>query len=302
MHARYCTCSAHREPPASGKGRAHLTSQHRHTTLFRPVTEEATGDFWKGVVVSASLSPYPNLEQLRKQAKDLHRAHADGQSGAVQRLKAHVRRLADLSEKEILSCELALREAQHAVACESGYADWQELRQAVAQRDEPPKLRQLLVSAVEYSDEELVPVQIHRVDMRRRPEGHVLAYVLLKGDADRVVTICCGQQEGQALSLILEGRSLPRPLTHDLLDTCLQHLDCSVRSLVVHSLQDTTFLAHVSLETPKGVTVVDCRPSDGLILAARWGAPIYGTRGLVNQTGRPMAEVLEFVAQLEPAE
>ena len=251
--------------------------------------------------MSASLSPYPNLEQLKKQAKDLLRAHDAGEAAASRRLRAHVRRLTGLSEEEILSGELALREAQHTIACESGYADWQELRQAVADGDVSPPRRELVVGDVEYSADQLVPVQIHRVDMRLRPEGHTLAYVLLKGSADQVVTICCGQQEGTALSLIMQRRSLPRPLTHDLLDTFIQHLDCAVRSVVVHSLQDSTFLAHVNVDTPKGPTTVDCRPSDGLILAARWGASAYMTPEVLEQVGKPMAEVLVEISRLEPA-
>jgi uncharacterized protein len=146
-----------------------------------------------------------------------------------------------------------------------------------------------------------VPVQIQRVDMRLMPDGHTVAYVLLKTDAAAVMLICCGPQEGQALSLIIERRSLPRPNTHELLDTCLQHLDCSVHSLVVHALRDTTYLAHVALDTPKGSTTVDCRPSDGLILAARWGAPIFATRELLDQVGLPMAQALKAIAPLEPA-
>jgi ankyrin repeat protein len=68
-------------------------------------------------VPSASLPPAPSLEQLRKQAKDLLRAHRAGDPGAVARVAAH-----DAGEA------LKLTGAQRVIAREHGFPSWPRLR------------------------------------------------------------------------------------------------------------------------------------------------------------------------------
>jgi ankyrin repeat protein len=72
--------------------------------------------------VSASLPAAPSLEQLRKQAKDLLRAHRAGDPEAVARVAAHAP--ADLSPDE----PLKLAGAQLVLAREHGFASWPRLR------------------------------------------------------------------------------------------------------------------------------------------------------------------------------
>lgn len=69
--------------------------------------------------MSASLPASPSLEQLRKQAKELARAHRAGDSGAVARVKAQHPRPAG---------PLKLSEAQLVIAREHGFPSWPRLR------------------------------------------------------------------------------------------------------------------------------------------------------------------------------
>ena len=66
---------------------------------------------------SASLPPAPSLEQLRKQAKELLRAHRAGDPGAVARVAAH-------EPGELLK----FTGAQLVVAREHGFPSWPRLR------------------------------------------------------------------------------------------------------------------------------------------------------------------------------
>jgi ankyrin repeat protein len=68
-------------------------------------------------VSSASLPPAPSLEQLRKQAKELLRAHRAGDPQAVARVAAH-----EPGEP------LKLTGAQHVVAREHGFPSWSRLK------------------------------------------------------------------------------------------------------------------------------------------------------------------------------
>jgi ankyrin repeat protein len=69
--------------------------------------------------VSASLPAAPSLEQLRKQAKDLLRAHRAGDPGVVARVAAHQRHADE---------PLKLTGAQLVVAREHGFPSWPRLR------------------------------------------------------------------------------------------------------------------------------------------------------------------------------
>jgi hypothetical protein len=68
-------------------------------------------------VSSPSLPSAPSLEQLRKQAKDLLRAHRAGDPQAVARVAAH-----EPGEP------LKLTGAQHVVAREHGFPSWARLK------------------------------------------------------------------------------------------------------------------------------------------------------------------------------
>jgi S1-C subfamily serine protease len=64
-------------------------------------------------------------------------------------------------------------------------------------------------------------------------------------------------------------------MTHDLMANLVTKLGAEVSALVIHDLIDDTYYALLELKKPDGETVlVDTRPSDGMALALRRGAPI----------------------------
>ena len=73
------------------------------------------------------LSPKPNLEQLKKQAKDLLKAHKTSNLEAARRIQKRLPRLSELAEQEVLKAPFSLQEAQHVIACEHGFRNWREL-------------------------------------------------------------------------------------------------------------------------------------------------------------------------------
>ncbi|HEY6761917.1 MAG TPA: ankyrin repeat domain-containing protein [Baekduia sp.] len=69
--------------------------------------------------MTPSLPAAPSLEQLRRQAKDLARAHARGDAGAIARAGAH---------RKDPNKPLKLAGAQHVVAREHGFVSWPRMR------------------------------------------------------------------------------------------------------------------------------------------------------------------------------
>ena len=94
--------------------------------------------------MSAQLPPRPNLENLKKQAKSLHKAHRSGDSAAAECIKTHLPRLADASPEEILQSDFTLQEAQLVLAREYGFPSWPKLVEAVSRAEESPPLSESL--------------------------------------------------------------------------------------------------------------------------------------------------------------
>src|SRR5208283_3053111 len=68
------------------------------------------------------LPDHPNLEQYKKQAKELLRATAAGEPSALARLRKHHPRFRDLAPDSARAITLA--DAQFALAREHGYESW----------------------------------------------------------------------------------------------------------------------------------------------------------------------------------
>ena len=77
------------------------------------------------------MTTLPNLEQLRKRAKDLIKAHRRGERDATERLRQSVPKLARLAVEELQASRLALADAQHALALEHGFSSWPKLVRTV---------------------------------------------------------------------------------------------------------------------------------------------------------------------------
>jgi len=75
-----------------------------------------------------SLQPDLNLAQQRKRAKDLRRAHQEGNMEAAVRIARHLPRARSLSPETILISPFTLSEAQLVVAREAGFPSWPNLK------------------------------------------------------------------------------------------------------------------------------------------------------------------------------
>ena len=81
--------------------------------------------------MSRQLPPHPSIEQLKKQAKDLRKAHQSADAEALAQIKEHLPRLADASDEEVRDAEVSLQDCQHVIAREYGFESWNWLRVVV---------------------------------------------------------------------------------------------------------------------------------------------------------------------------
>src|SRR5271156_1045194 len=83
------------------------------------------------VHMDKSLPARPSLEQLKKLAKDLVKAHEEKQPAAIALIREHLPAAAGKSDEEIARYLFALHDAQSVIARQHGFASWNALREAV---------------------------------------------------------------------------------------------------------------------------------------------------------------------------
>jgi bifunctional DNase/RNase len=101
----------------------------------------------------------------------------------------------------------------------------------------------------------------------------------------RYLPIWIGSSEADAIALRLEGASVPRPLTHDLLLSIIDTLGASFECVIISDLVSDTFYGKVVINISSRLTEIDCRPSDALALAVRAKSPIFAEETVLDRAG-----------------
>lgn len=82
--------------------------------------------------------------------------------------------------------------------------------------------------------------------------------------------IVIGSPEAQSISIFIEGISIKRPLTHDLIFQILLSTRTKLDYVEITSFKDGIFFAELHLNNNNENTVVDARPSDAIAIAIRF--------------------------------
>jgi uncharacterized protein len=121
--------------------------------------------------------------------------------------------------------------------------------------------------------------------IHQNPKAPSRVVVLKSRARQRLLPVTIGPAEGDAIAVALQGRRVPRPLSHDLMLSGFQTLGARLTRVVVHDLRDTTFFAGIYLEAGGSPLTLDSRPSDALALAVRAGAPIFVATAVLDAAG-----------------
>ena len=128
--------------------------------------------------------------------------------------------------------------------------------------------------------------------------------ILKEKMAERYLPIWIGPAEADAIAVKLQGVTVPRPLTHDLLLSVIDTLGTSINSIIVSDLKNDTFFAKIILDVDGNQMEVDARPSDALAMAVRADVPVYADEGVLDkasilldsETGKPLFEEREEIS------
>lgn len=109
--------------------------------------------------------------------------------------------------------------------------------------------------------------------------------ILRENKADRYLPIWIGPAEADAIAIKLQGVTVPRPLTHDLLCSLIAAMGAKVKFVVVNDLLNDTFYAKIHLSVDGRDLEVDSRPSDAIAIAVRAQIPIYAEEEVLEKAG-----------------
>ncbi len=103
----------------------------------------------------------------------------------------------------------------------------------------------------------------------------------------RALVFPVGLPEGTAMAQALRRMDSRRPMTHELFMQVMQQARIDVIAVRLTGRDEGNLLAELDLMTPGGRVRVDCRPSDGIVLALRMPvpAPVLADERLLEDLG-----------------
>ena len=125
--------------------------------------------------------------------------------------------------------------------------------------------------------------------------------VLLRDGDRHSLPVFIGLWEAVSINSALNREVLARPFTHDLFLDLLNKFSITLHSLQIDSIEEGVYYAQLTLSTGSHEERIDCRPSDGIALALRAGAPIFVDENVLASAGQktedlpPMIDLSVFL-------
>lgn len=112
--------------------------------------------------------------------------------------------------------------------------------------------------------------------------GNVYNLVLQEIAGRRRMVITIGMSEAQAIAVFMEGISMPRPLTHDLMARVISALGGRLSRVIIEGLEGGRFLTSLVMDQGGAPVILDGRTSDAVALAIRCQAPIFAREAVLR--------------------
>jgi bifunctional DNase/RNase len=126
-----------------------------------------------------------------------------------------------------------------------------------------------------------VQMELHKIIISELQEQQII--MLKEVDGERIFPIVIGNGEALAIDRRLKGVPTPRPLTHDLLASVIEHLGGSIEQIEINDLENHTFFARIHIRQDGKVLEIDSRPSDAIALGIATSVPIYVAEHVLDE-------------------
>jgi hypothetical protein len=133
---------------------------------------------------------------------------------------------------------------------------------------------------------ELLQVKVHGLVSDPRSEQPVV--FLTDSLEERALPIWIGPFEANAIHLEMQGIKHHRPLTHDLLESIIHKANGKILRIIITHIKEGIYYAMIEMESGGSLVQIDARPSDSIVMALKFNAPIFVSKTLFRDTAIPL--------------
>ena len=114
--------------------------------------------------------------------------------------------------------------------------------------------------------------------------------------------IIIADNEAASLFKEMEQMEVKRPQTHDLFFTFMKTFSIYIDEIYIHKLVEGIFYAKLISSTQEQSFELDSRPSDAIILALKFKAPIFVEESILKKVGISTAKMEKQIGSLDSDE
>ena len=128
-----------------------------------------------------------------------------------------------------------------------------------------------------------VPMELSRIIISETND-HQMIYLREIDGQRRTFPIVIGLFEASSIDRRVKGYPSPRPLTHDLLVSVVEHLGAELQDVIISELKEHTYFARLRLRHDGELVEIDARPSDAIAVAVTCDPklPIFVNEEVLN--------------------
>ena len=134
----------------------------------------------------------------------------------------------------------------------------------------------------------MIEVIVSRLGLDSTNNSYVV--ILQERGGARLLPIWIGQPEAESIVMHMHNVKRPRPITHDLVRSLIMGMDAQLRRVQITRVEKQTYYAELHLQHGETLARIDARPSDGIAIALRLGAPIFAAESLLVEPGEETAD------------
>ena len=131
-----------------------------------------------------------------------------------------------------------------------------------------------------------MPVQMELVRIIISEIREEQVVYLKEVEGERSFPIVIGIFEATSIDRRVRGIESPRPLTHDLLASVVEHLGGEIQDVFISALRERTYFAKLRIRRDGELLEIDSRPSDAIALAVTVNAPIYVAEEVLDEVSQ----------------
>lgn len=147
-------------------------------------------------------------------------------------------------------------------------------------------------TSADNDPDELVKLKFHNLTID--PQSQQPVVLLADDNEKRALIIWIGIFEARAIHSEMQGIEPYRPLTHDLLKRIIQKTDGTIDHIVITRIEENVYYATIVIKQNGSLVEIDARPSDSIVMALKFKAPIFASKKLFDDVAIPIGEQKEI--------